>query len=186
VGEETGGTLVFLTIAGSFFGFMLLLALLSVSIRAYRSVRGEGWPDLRDLPVAILDVLLMLVWGVIILAAFMACAVAVLALVVASISFTFASELALPEILRKLLTIELIYGIVIGASLAVGLALVIPVLINELISERKSTSGEGRLEELREQASREPEEGRIQSPQDELLSRPFPQLEAVTEGERMD
>jgi hypothetical protein len=166
VGGNTGGTLVFLTIVGCFFGFMLLLALLTASIRSYRGVRGDGWPNLRDMPVAILDVLLMLVWGVIVLAAFMACAVAVLAVAVASISFTFASELKLPEILRELLTIQLIYGIVIGASLAVGLALLIPLVISELISERKSASLQERLEDEYEQA----EEERAQSPEDEELA----------------
>jgi hypothetical protein len=137
VGGNTGGTFVFLTIVGSFFSFMLLLALLAAHVRSSRSVQGDEWPNVSDIQATFLEVLLMLVWGVIIFAALMACAIAVLTLAVASISFTFASKLTLSGTLPHLLTIQLIYGIVIGASLVVGLALLIPLLISEL-HERQS------------------------------------------------
>lgn len=141
-----GGALVFLTIAGGFFGFMLTLAFLPARIRARRRVRDYGWPIETDIPVPFFDVLLRLIWGVIIFAALIACAFATLAVVVASLPLIFGYRLTLPEAVRGLLTIELIASIVIGASLVVGLALFISVLIAELISERKSPS----LDELHE------------------------------------
>jgi hypothetical protein len=134
----TGGALVFLTIAGGFFGFMLLLAFLTVSIRAPRRIRDYGWPIETDARVPVLDVLLGLVWGVIIVAALLSWPLTALAIIVASIPFVFGSELMLPEILRDVLTAELVYAIVIAASLVVGLALFVALLVSDLIGERLS------------------------------------------------
>jgi hypothetical protein len=131
------GVLAFLTIVGSFFLFMVVLALVTASTRASRRVYDHGWPIKTDPPVSFMDLLLQLVWGVVVVAALMTWPVAILAFVVVSMPFIFGSHLSLPEVLRDLLTAEIVYGIVIAASLLVGIALFVSLLIGELISVRK-------------------------------------------------
>ncbi len=135
---ETGGVLAFLTIVGGFFGFMFVLAFLTARARAPRRIRDYGWPIETDEPVPFLDLLLRLVWVVVIVSALMTWPLAALALVVASIPFVLGYQVSPPEILRNLLTAELVYGVVIAASLVVAIVLFMSLLVGEFLSERKS------------------------------------------------
>lgn len=133
-----GEVLAFAMLVVSFFGFMFVLAFLTARARAPRRVRDYGWPiETDEQPVAFLDLLLRLVWVVVIVSALMTWPLAALALVVASIPFILGYQLSPPEILRNLLTAELVYGVVIAASLVVAIALFMSLLVAEYISERK-------------------------------------------------
>jgi hypothetical protein len=148
-----GGALAFLTIVGGFFGFMFVLAFVTARARAPRRIRDYGWPIETDEPVSFLDLLLRLVWVVVIVSALMTWPLAALALAVAAIPFVLGYQVSPPEILRNLLTAELVYGVVIAASLVVAIVLFMSLLAAELISERR-----GRLlDESQLVPAREPE-----------------------------